>query len=409
MECTRQEYFRSPYAQQLEKGFPWLRFNPVLEADFRENFFRQHLVRLRIHILVGVTLFAGLAAIDRLYLPAYAMQWSLITRLGVTPLLAALALGLSFYVKRRAMVALVATWLLATAAGALLINGFSAMDGFVAAIGSMMLLSVYVYFMAELLFFEALACGLTMLVAFIVVAAVAPIPPEVFFYHAFFLFFTNIFGAVGLYTLELSRRRDYLQQRLLNDQADRDPLTGLYNRRYLAAYCRDLWRFAGATATPVAVLMVDVDRFKAYNDVYGHIAGDRALGRVSDAISRQAGREGDMIAARFGGEEFVIVWYDIKQEEAERRAAALQSAVENLDLHHARGNGGRVTVSIGLAVAVPGLEEPPEILIGRADKALYLAKNAGRNRWARIPAHDAGPPAYDDDRRLALSATSQMP
>lgn len=397
MSQQHQERFRSPYAQQLEKGFPWLRFNPTLEVGFRETCFRQHLVRLRIHILLGVVLFMGLAAIDRFFLPPLAMHWSLIMRLGVMPLLGAVTLCLSFCVRRRAMVGLVMTCLLAAAVGVLMINGFSARDGFVAAIGGMTLLSVYVYFMAELLFFEALLCGLLMLGAFLVTGLIAPIPREMVFYHAIFLAFANIFGAVGLYTLELSRRRDYLQQRLLNDQADRDPLTGLYNRRYLTAHCRDLWRLASVETRPIAVLMVDVDRFKAYNDAYGHMAGDTALARVATALSTQARQKRDVVA-RFGGEEFAIICYDVNLERAERQAAALTRAVEDLGLPHPDGNDGRLTISIGLAVDIPPPGHAPELLINRADQALYLAKEAGRNRYVRASG-GVGEPALDN--RLA--------
>jgi diguanylate cyclase (GGDEF)-like protein len=154
-----------------------------------------------------------------------------------------------------------------------------------------------------------------------------------------------------------------------------DPLTGLANRRGIDV------RSAGVVASPdaqFAVLMIDVDRFKPFNDRYGHPAGDRCLVAVAGAI-RESVRGGLDIAGRYGGEEFLVLLHAAGLEEALRTAERIRATVESLAIPHEASEAGRVTVSIGLAIAEPGAEDLCPT-VGEADAALYEAKQAGRNR-----------------------------
>ncbi len=162
-----------------------------------------------------------------------------------------------------------------------------------------------------------------------------------------------------------------------------DPLTGLANRRaFDAGFERELHRCAGLRQ-PVAILLIDVDHFKLFNDHYGHPRGDACLRRVAAVIGTAAAHPVDL-AARYGGEEFILLLPGASLAEAERRAEGLREAVEALAIPHL-GAGGRhqvVTVSIGLAASVP---EPgdvvlaAELLVQQADHCLYEAKRRGRN------------------------------
>jgi diguanylate cyclase (GGDEF)-like protein len=166
-----------------------------------------------------------------------------------------------------------------------------------------------------------------------------------------------------------------LNERLVEDSR-RDPLTGLRNRRALA---EDLDRLADARRRgdrPHAFAICDVDRFKAYNDRLGHLAGDQALRTIAGCM-RGALREGD-VAYRYGGEEFVFVLRDATPEEAESVAERVRATVAAAALPHPDGLGGIVTVSVGVAA---GAGEPSELLAD-ADAALYQAKRAGRDRVA---------------------------
>ena len=166
-------------------------------------------------------------------------------------------------------------------------------------------------------------------------------------------------------------------QESLRIQSIRDPLTGLFNRRYLEASLeRELSR-ARRGKHPVCVLMLDVDHFKRFNDTFGHEAGDTVLVQFAGVL-KAATREDD-IASRYGGEEFTLVLPDSPVEVARERAETIRAEVKKLRLEHHRRPLGTITVSLGLAV-FPQDGATPSALIQAADAALYQAKQAGRDR-----------------------------
>jgi len=176
------------------------------------------------------------------------------------------------------------------------------------------------------------------------------------------------------------RERQALLERL-ERLSQADGLTGLANRRHFDEYLAAELRRAERAGHPLALAMIDVDRFKAFNDRYGHLAGDDCLRRVAAALAGRARRPGDL-AARYGGEEFVVVLPDLGAERALEWAEAARLAVRDLAIAHEDSEAGAVTVSCGVASVLPGRDVRPEVLIERADAALYRAKREGRNRVA---------------------------
>lgn len=159
-----------------------------------------------------------------------------------------------------------------------------------------------------------------------------------------------------------------------------DGLTGLSNRRYLDQFIDNQWRFAVRKSQWLAVLMIDVDEFKRYNDTHGHLAGDEVLKKVAAVIQGYCQRATDL-AARFGGEEFLVVMLPDPAESAALVAERLRSEVEQAAIPHASSTVGNVvTVSIGGAQCIPKRESNYMDLIQKADEALYQAKHLGRNR-----------------------------
>nr|WP_244197601.1 sensor domain-containing diguanylate cyclase [Caballeronia ptereochthonis] len=158
-----------------------------------------------------------------------------------------------------------------------------------------------------------------------------------------------------------------------------DGLTGLHNRRTLGEILDQEWRRARRTRSLFSLLFVDIDRFKAYNDAYGHQAGDDALAAVAHCIGENIRRPADT-AARYGGEEFVVVLPDTSADGARCIAEKIRKAISDLAIEHAGSEYGRVTASIGLASWRPELDVDVSALIRVADEALYNAKACGRNR-----------------------------
>lgn len=155
-----------------------------------------------------------------------------------------------------------------------------------------------------------------------------------------------------------------------------DGLTSLGNRRYFDEYMQAEWKRAQRSVTSLGLLMIDVDRFKVFNDTYGHLAGDDVLRKVGATLQGGASRPGDL-AVRFGGEEFVVVLLGATIDAASMVARQLVQNVRELAIPNI---DGVVTVSIGVAAVCPTEQMLPAMLIRAADVALYRAKNAGRDR-----------------------------
>ncbi len=163
----------------------------------------------------------------------------------------------------------------------------------------------------------------------------ARIARNVAIYSLFVLFSANLIGGSGSYTLEYANRVAFLERRRLARVAMHDGLTGLLNRAALEEQARSLWQHAQVQRQPVSVLLIDIDHFKAYNDRYGHQAGDRCLKQVASAIrSSVARRPLDMIA-RYGGEEIIAILPGADRAHAADVAAAILKAVADLQ-HRAR-------------------------------------------------------------------------
>lgn len=159
-----------------------------------------------------------------------------------------------------------------------------------------------------------------------------------------------------------------------------DGLTGLANRRSLEEFLDKEWRFALHEKLPITVIMLDVDWFKLYNDTYGHRAGDVCLQRLADVLAESV-KCSSGLAARYGGEEFAVV---LRTSDAGGQVLAekVRLAVEDLGIKHSASKTSPfVTISLGVSSMTPRSGENYRQLIDAADKALYQAKNKGRNRW----------------------------
>nr|WP_314632894.1 diguanylate cyclase [uncultured Janthinobacterium sp.] len=171
------------------------------------------------------------------------------------------------------------------------------------------------------------------------------------------------------------------QTMVLRSQTFSDGLTGIANRRHFDVAIEKEMRRAMRTGSPLSLLMIDIDHFKDYNDHYGHQQGDGCLIRVAAELAAMLQRPTDLLA-RYGGEEFAAILPDTDAPQALRMAEAIRQRASDLRIPHAKTGDDvkHVTVSIGIATQHPHQPLAISALIGAADRALYLAKRAGRNR-----------------------------
>ncbi|WP_272699353.1 GGDEF domain-containing response regulator [Desulfovibrio sp. Fe33] len=172
--------------------------------------------------------------------------------------------------------------------------------------------------------------------------------------------------------------------RKLERMSNQDGLTGLANRRCFDDTLIREWVRNGREDNPVGLLMIDIDHFKAYNDALGHVNGDVCLRNVAESIRAATNRPGDLVA-RYGGEEFAIILPNTDFNGALVVAANIHASLSRTNISHPASQVSRnVTVSIGAAAVVPTCGSTPEHLIQTADKALYQAKQSGRNRTESV-------------------------
>jgi diguanylate cyclase (GGDEF)-like protein len=182
----------------------------------------------------------------------------------------------------------------------------------------------------------------------------------------------------------IDRRRLCAERQLLKanqkleDLAARDPLTGLANRRRFEELLQTEHRRAKRSRSSLSLVAVDVDQFKSYNDIYGHPAGDACLKALAKAVDGVIRRPGDL-AARIGGEEFSVLLPATNAVGASFMAAIIRDAVLDLAIPHRESPVGIVTISIGVATAMPTGDSSHTTLVAAADDALYEAKRNGRN------------------------------
>lgn len=173
----------------------------------------------------------------------------------------------------------------------------------------------------------------------------------------------------------------YQANQALENMAMHDGLTGISNRRYFDIAIAEKFGLAKRHGYYLAVVMLDIDYFKQYNDHYGHLAGDECLKRVAQAIASVAARRPGDIVARYGGEEFSVVLPSTDMRGAIKVAERVLAAVRELDIAHGANPAGIVTLSAGVGALQPARESDTlERLLAAADEALYLAKKKGRNR-----------------------------
>ncbi|HEX3847201.1 MAG TPA: diguanylate cyclase [Steroidobacteraceae bacterium] len=371
----------SPQARQLREGFPWLTFNPELEAEFRATYFDENIAHTRVNLCLAVVITIAFSAMEAMVLgPELNRIPSMIHMLVIIPTLL-IGLAASFSAQRHRLyppLAVVASTILGL--GVTAIQMLATLGGTSILFPCLMLTIIFIYFMGGLIFYHALAANVIVMFVYLAVGTALELPGREFAYDALALIAANLFGASIVYMHEKTSRMRFLEACLLREMVARDGLTGIQNRRMFDQHIQRVWQQAVREEERVAVLLVDIDCFKDYNDRYGHQAGDECLRAVAVSLSQCARRPLDFVS-RYGGEEFAIVLYEASREYVAEVLTRIQRSIAELNIpHDASRVASRLTVSIGAAFILPTSTRTHEGLIQLADEALYGAKEQGRNR-----------------------------
>jgi diguanylate cyclase (GGDEF)-like protein len=371
----------SPHSSQLKAGFPWLTFGPELESVYRRTDLQEHLRSIRVNLSLALTIILAFWALESKVLgPQLNHIPNLIHLFVIVPILL-VGIAASFSSRSHVVyppLALAGCTVVAMSIGA--IQLVASMSGVTVLFPCLLLTSVFIYFMGGLIFYHALVANLLAMFAYIGVGFSLPLPPLTFAYEALALVSVNAFCASVVFTHEKTSRLRFLEAGLLRELVARDGLTGIQNRRMFDQHIEGVWRQAVAEHVRIAVLLIDIDCFKDYNDRYGHQAGDECLRAVAVSLSQCARQPQDFVA-RYGGEEFAVVLYRANREYMAEVTTRVQRSLAELNIpHEASRVASRLTVSIGAALAQPTENRKADGLIQLADEALYSAKEQGRNR-----------------------------
>lgn len=369
----------SVFAQQLRRGFPGLRFDGPLEQEFREFYVAQNQPRTKLAGLVALVVVLAVASIDLVFGGGVGRSLDVVRLSLLAPLLALLTMLVSLPGLKRwythvmaagiGLVGLVVTYIAHSAA----IAG----EAFV--LVDLVVVILYGCLFVGLLFNVAVWLAAFMIGAHIVSGVLFGLPTLELLHTSVVLGGAAVIGGMSTYNLEHSLRTNFLETGLLSELAERDGLTGLYNRRIFDHHVERLWRHARRDDASIAIVLIDIDHFKVFNDLYGHQAGDDCLRKVAECVARGAQRALDL-AARYGGEEFVLAFHGAPQDYVRGVAEQIRREVQTLGIPHAGSVVAKcVTVSVGLAWAPADTLRSLAGVIQRADEALYRAKRDGRN------------------------------
>lgn len=366
---------------QISRGFQRLVFARELEPEFRRYFQDLTLRRLRVCLALSIALFVSFDIAFSGRFPEIA-DMLIRADFSLTFPMLVVTLAASFTSFGRPWLPLLGVLcILVLGLVRIGLYGYTHLHGVEMPYEGLLLIIMGGFFLLGLTFYRALLLAALFLVCFVAVMSSVELPKAELVHRTYYLLATTLMCGLAAYTIEYATRYNFLYNQLQLHHAESDALTGMRNRRAFMDHYDRLWKLARREGKTVAVCIVDADCFKAYNDHYGHLEGDVVLRALAEAIGRIVRRPLDG-AARYGGEEFVVVWYDLSPADARLLAERLIEEVRMLRLPHAWSEASSwVSVSAGVAMAMPGDDSTPIQLLRRADEALYKAKQNGRNRF----------------------------
>ena len=367
------------YSEQLRSGFKRLRFIDFLEEEFRRTYQADNREKSRLTIALALVICVVLTVISQVI---GGEGESAMRALGLAVLVPMLVLTIVASYRATSM-----AYQFLLGVSALVVGLAGAVIGVKASLAGM---SYYFAAQASWIFmiwlvmgflFRPAAClAWVVSIAYVAATLAAGLPTEEVIFETSMLLTMNLLGGYSCYKIEHAARLNFLESNMLNQLAQRDGLTGLFNRRSFDEYVNRIWRQSRREGATVAFLLVDIDHFKSFNDLYGHQAGDDALKAVAKVLAGGGHRPLDL-AARYGGEEFALILYGPSREYSRELPERLRKDVQGLEIvHEGSENSQYLSISIGVAIIHPDAERSVTGAIQMADEAVYQAKEDGRNR-----------------------------
>jgi diguanylate cyclase (GGDEF)-like protein len=380
-----------------EREVERLRFAPETEAEFQTYFVQRSLPRARWATAIYLALVAVVTAInmrgtmtplaDEVLQPIYLL------RLGVAcPALVIILAATVIPELQRHYQWITGAAVVVTGMSVMIISGLAAASGMPQFQMGDVLVIVYAVLFLGLLFRAVLVVAGALLIGFVGIGGYLGVSGDHLIFASSVVFATTLMSVLSALRMERLLRANFIENRLLNDIAERDGLSGLYNRRMFDNLTNRLWLQAQRNQESLQIILVDIDHFKAYNDLYGHQAGDNCIRRVAAMIARATKRPFDF-CARYGGEEFALVLYAPSGEDPTALPEQIRRDTMALNIPHTHSDaGGILTVSIGSATAEADTKRSLAGLIQSADEALYRAKQLGRNRTLHVDSAESNTP-----------------
>jgi diguanylate cyclase (GGDEF)-like protein len=368
----------SPYAAELRGGRARPQFAPQVEREYLRTHLASNRLLIRVTCVLGMLLAIG-RAFEQLATGFVhsGSEFGLWFVFGSSLLLMSLAWSRLFerlYLPFARILVPARNGIVAACMAAAAAQGQAEM---------LMLLPILLigpFFFMGLSYRTGFISGIATAVSFSAFAVYCDLPVPMALRSCTFVLIGLVACAIAARHVERLSRTSFLEARLIAQLAQHDALTGSKNRRVFDEHLTRVWPQAHADGRAIAILLIDVDYFKAYNDRYGHQAGDQTLRQIARAMQAVIQRPLDLLC-RYGGEEFVAVLYDVNGRQAVDLGDRLRRAVAALAIEHgASATAPVVTISIGVAVVEPTPERTPRGALQLADQALYAAKIGGRNR-----------------------------
>jgi diguanylate cyclase (GGDEF)-like protein len=389
----------------LNSGFHWLCFPAEIEHVFLEYYRTSTLKRMRLALAMGIVLYAVFGLVDWILVPSAKEKFWFIRYAIVCPITTLVFLATYLKSFRNLIQALI--WLAMAIGGAGIVT-MTTLDPLFSGKyyhSGLMLVIMFAFTLVGMRFWYCITWAVALIIYYETVSVlISHIEFPILFFNSFCIVSATGIGGFSNYLMEKYIRHDFLNSIQLENEKNRlqetteqlrrlssiDELTDIANRRYFESFLAQEFLRARRTRCPISLVMIDIDFFKEYNDNYGHQAGDECLRLVAAHLKNFAKRAGDLVA-RYGGEEFSLVLAETDREGAACIAENIRASVESLTIPHKCAQTGNVlTISAGVATAVPDGEARQTRLVEAADQALYRAKRDGRNR---VITHDESGPA----------------